>query len=122
MSKPKHEDRGKPKEPITVNRERIYPEYGIDQLYSARVGLTQGAVFVNNQIHRLSNNPQIVAAMGIDDRDLPLHLAHLTISYRTLQSLAFIVGEDIKTAEANTSLSVLTGPTLVDAHGNPLVN
>jgi hypothetical protein len=124
MSKPKYRDRNqeKPKQPVTVDRPRMFPELTLEQMHDARIGLTQSMVFANNQIQRLYQNPQIVAAMGISERNLALHLAHLTITHRTLQELAYFLSEDIDTTESNTTLNIVTGPTLVDANGNPLVN
>lgn len=124
MSKPKYKDRGQPKpeQPVTVDRPRMFPELTLEQMYDTRVGLTQTAVFTNNHIHRLSQNPQIVEAMGISERNLGLHLAHLTITYRTLMELAYFLGEDIETTESNQTLNIVTGPTLVDSNGNPLIN
>jgi hypothetical protein len=124
MSKPKYKERGqeKPKDPIQVDRQRMFPELTLDQMKDARIGLTQSMIFANNHIQRLYQNPQIVAAMGISERNLALHLAHLTITHRTLQEMAYFLSEDIDTTESNQTLNIVTGPTLVDANGNPLVN
>lgn len=118
----KSEKPGQEQKKAPIIGERLYPELSIDDLNDVRSSITGAMIFSDGQIRRMSQEPGFTEKIGIAEEDLAIYLAHLTIAYRALRGLVYLVDRDRRIAQQTSTLYAVTGPLLVGPDGQPLKN